>query len=216
MGQPLGPQPPGPSMERVNLVDGRHFEGLVESDGDDWLYFIQIQRPPGQAMHLVVRMLDRGSVVSIAHLAGAGAGEPAGADPAVHQPRGIEAGRMDAVTLTRLDTEGNHYQHYAGKWFTLDSTADEPTTRRVIVRVEQIFAAYRQMFQRCQPPQPPRLVVLNSIEQYQAFRRRGACGSSNRAASCKARTWWLWGASWPGWPSARPWSPPGPTRSAAS
>ena len=52
---------------------------------------------------------------------------------------------MEAVSLVPLEKEGNRYQHYAGKWFTLDSTADGRLTRRIIVRVEQIFAAYRQM-----------------------------------------------------------------------
>ena len=77
---------------------------------------------------------------------------------------------MEAVALSPLVKEGNHYQHYAGKWFSLDSTADEQTTRRVIVRVEQIFAAYRQMLApRTLHPRPPRLVVFNSMSQYRAF-----------------------------------------------
>ena len=72
--------------------------------------------------------------------------------------------------MAPLVKEGNHYQHYAGKWFSLDSTADEQTTRRVIVRVEQIFAAYRQTLSpRNNPPQPPRLVVFASMQEYQAF-----------------------------------------------
>jgi hypothetical protein len=158
------------TMERVNLVDGRHYEGLVESSGDDWVYFIQIQRPPGQPMHLVIRTLDRGSVVSIAPLAEGERAALAGQIRQFVNRAAIEAGRMEAVALAPLDQEGNHYLHYAGKWFTLDSTADERTTRRVIVRVEQIFAAYRQMLApRPLRPRPPRLVVFNSMEKYRAF-----------------------------------------------
>ena len=68
------------------------------------------------------------------------------------------------------DAEGNSYRHYAGKWFTLDSTADEQNTRRLIVRAEQIFAAYRQILPpRSEPRGPPRLVVLASMDQYQAL-----------------------------------------------
>ena len=149
-----GAQPPTQAMEGVSLVNGRHYDGLVESSGDGWLYFIQIQRPPGQAMHLVIRTLDRGSVVSVAPLGEAERAALAGQIRQFINRATIEAGRMEAVALSPLVKEGNHYQHYAGKWFSLDSTADEQTTRRVIVRVEQIFAAYRQMLAPRDPPPP--------------------------------------------------------------
>ena len=168
--QPPRAQPPTQAMEGVSLVNGRHYEGLIESSGDGWLYFIQIQRPQGQAMHLVIRTLDRGSVVSVTPLAQA---ERAALAQQIRQfvnRAAIEAGRMGAVALAPLVKEGNHYQHYAGKWFSLDSTADEQTTRRVIVRVEQIFAAYRQMLAPHNlHPRPPRLVVFNSMARYRAF-----------------------------------------------
>ena len=77
---------------------------------------------------------------------------------------------MDALRLKPYEAEGNNYRHYRSKWFTLDSTADEQNTRRVIVRAEQIFAAYRQIAApRCEPAQPPRLIVLGSMNQYQAL-----------------------------------------------
>ena len=81
----------------------------------------------------------------------------------------IESGRMDGVSLSPLAKEGNRYQHYAGRWFSLDSTADERTTRRIIVRVEQIFAAYRQARRGGIVRRPPRLVVFRSRDQYLAF-----------------------------------------------
>ena len=163
-------QPPRQTMERISLLEGGSYDGLVESMGDGWVYFIQIQRPPGKPMHLVIRTLDSRSVGSILRL-----DEPERAN--LREQIGqflnraaIEAGRMEAVALAPLAKEGNHYLHYAGKWFTLDSTADEPTTRRVIVRVEQIFAAYRQMLPpRGRLPNLPRLVVFNSMDQYRAF-----------------------------------------------
>ena len=89
---------------------------------------------------------------------------------------------MEAVSLLPLEREGNRYQHYAGKWFTLDSKADGRLTRRIIVRVEQIFAAYRQMLSpRRRPAPPPRLVVFNSMDQYQAFLARRGVKIQNRA-----------------------------------
>ena len=52
---------------------------------------------------------------------------------------------MEAIQLEPREAEGFSYRHYRSKWFTLDSTADDQNTRRVIVRAEQIFAAYRQI-----------------------------------------------------------------------
>jgi hypothetical protein len=162
--------PAGQALERVNLHDGRHYEGYVESEDDGWVFFIQIQRKAGQPMHLVIRTLDRRSVASIAPLDAPQRAKLRDEIERFVNRAAIESGRMEAVALAPLDKDGNRYQHYAGKWFALDSTADERTTRRVIVRVEQIFAAYRQTLSpRNNPPQPPRLVVFASMQEYQAF-----------------------------------------------
>ncbi len=166
-----GLQPSPPALERVNLADGgKHYEGLVESEDDTWIYFIQIQRPTGRPTHLVVRTLDRRTVASVVRL---DAPQRAMLRQQIEQfvnRAAIEAGRMEAVVLVPLQKEGNHYQHYAGKWFTLDSTAEPQTVRRVVVRVEQVFAAYRQMLApRNRPARPPRLVVFDSMEQYQSL-----------------------------------------------
>ena len=46
---------------------------------------------------------------------------------------------------------------YQGEWFSLESTADEEMTRRSIVRIEQLFTAYRQIL-------PPRLVPQTRLQ----------------------------------------------------
>jgi hypothetical protein len=181
-GQSLGQQPADQAMERINLLDGSHYDGLVESAGDGWVYFIQVQRPPGQATRLVIRTLEPRSVVSIVRLDDRRRAELREQIRQFTNRAAIEAGRMDAVSLSPLDKEGNHYQHYASRQFSLDSTADQPTTRRVIVRVEQIFAAYRQMLApRSRSPRPPRLVVFSAMEQYQAFLAARGVKIHNRA-----------------------------------
>ena len=48
-------------------------------------------------------------------------------------------------------------------------STDDQDTRRVIVRAEQIFAAYRQIMPpRVSPARPLRLIVLGSMTEYQA------------------------------------------------
>jgi hypothetical protein len=56
---------------------------------------------------------------------------------------------------------------YRGNWFTLESTADEATTRRSIVRIEQTFWAYRLIL----PPRSTelrnlRIVLHGSMDEY--------------------------------------------------
>jgi hypothetical protein len=180
--QPMPPDDTTLKMERVELVDHPPYEGLIESEDAAWITLIQIQRPPGQPMHLVIRPIDRHHVISVVRL------EPeqkAKLRQAIDQFRNhaaIEAGRMEAVSLEPRTAEGNAYRHYAGAWFTLDSTADESNTRRVVVRAEQIFAAYRQILSpRTSPDRPPRLVVFDSLDAYHAFLDRLGLKIQNRA-----------------------------------
>ena len=170
------------AMERVEVADHPPYEGLIESEDDAWITMIQIQRPRGQAMHLVVRSIDRRGVISIERLDPAQRTKLRGEIEQFRNHAAIDARRMEAVALEPLDAEGNHYLHYRGKWFTLDSTADAASTRRVVVRAEQIFAAYRQILPpRISPPQPPRLIVFGSVAQYQAFLARLHLDIQNRA-----------------------------------
>ena len=121
-------------------------------------------------MHLVIQPFDRSQILSVSRL---DAGKRAALEQQIEEFRNratIEAASMEAIRLEPREAEGFSYRHYRSKWFTLDSTADEQNTRRVIVRAEQIFAAYRQIVPpRSESSQPPRLVVLGSMDQYQSL-----------------------------------------------
>ena len=169
-----GPGEPGEDAdsryEQVELFDHSRYTGLIESIDDDWLTLIRIQSPRGQAMHLVIQPFDRRQVASFSRL---DAAKRAALERRIEEFRNratIEAANMEAVRLESREAEGNAYRHYRSKRFALDSTADDQNTRRVIVRAEQIFAAYRQIVPpRSAPPQPPRLIVLGSMDQYQSL-----------------------------------------------
>ena len=153
--------------EQVELKDHSRYAGLIESEDDNWLTLIRIQSPRGRQMHLVIQPFDQSQVLSVTRL---DAGKRAALGRQIEEFRNratIEAASMEAIRLEPREAEGYSYRHYRSKWFTLDSTADEQNTRRVIVRAEQIFAAYRQIVPpRCESSQPPRLVVLGSMDQY--------------------------------------------------
>ena len=155
--------------ERVELLDHSRYFGLIESVDDDWLTLIRIQSPRGRQMNLVIQPFDRRQVVSFSRLDAAGRAALEQQIEEFRNRAAIEAANMEAIRLQPREAEGNSYRHYRSKWFTLDSTADEQNTRRVVVRAEQIFAAYRQIVPpHGGSPQPPRLIVLESMDQYQA------------------------------------------------
>jgi hypothetical protein len=162
-----------PRLERVVTKDGAVYSGLIESEDDDWVTIIRIQTPRGQKMHLVIQPLDQREIASISRVDDAPRAALARKIEEIRNRASIEAVKMEAIKLKPLTAEGNAYRHFQGEWFTLDSTADEQSTRRVIVRAEQIFAAYRQIVPpRHKPPEPPRLIVLGSMEQYQSLLAR--------------------------------------------
>jgi len=158
-----------PCYEQVELRDHSRHTGLIESEDDDWLTLIHIQSPRGQRMHLVIQPLDRRQILSVSRL---DTGKRAALEQQIEEFRNratIEAIRMEAIRLEPRDDEGNNYRHYRSKWFTLDSTADDQNTRRMVVRAEQIFAAYRQIVPPRSTSSSPRLVVLGSMNQYQTL-----------------------------------------------
>ena len=159
--------------ERVEMLDGRRYEGYIESEDDAWVHLIQIHRPAGRPMYLVIRPIERAAVAAVVRLEPQRRAElRQRIDQFVNRAR-IEAGRMEAVRLGLISREGVHYHRYRGKWFSLESTADEPTTRRIIVRIEQIFTAYRQILApRTESQRPLRLVVLGSMDEYHAYLAR--------------------------------------------
>ena len=56
---------------------------------------------------------------------------------------------------------------YAGPWFALTSTADDEQTRRCLVRIEQLFRAYRTLLPpRVERPRRLRVELFGSLDQY--------------------------------------------------
>jgi len=168
--------------ERVEMLDGRKYFGLVESEDDAWINFVQIQRQPGKPMHLVIRPIERRLTAGVVRLNEDQRLELRKRIEQFLNRAPIEAGRMDAVRLESVQQDGVSYRRYQGKWFSLDSTVDESTTRRIIVRVEQVFTAYRQVLPpRCAASRPLRLVVFGSPDEYHAYLERLGLKLDSRA-----------------------------------
>jgi hypothetical protein len=158
------------SVEAVITADGRRHEGLIESESSSWVNLIEIQRRPGKPMSLLIRPIDRSRVVRVVRL------NPPQRDTLrrqvdqfVNRAR-IEAGRMEAIELGQSQRAGIRYYHYSGPWFTLDASTDDNTARRIIVRVEQVFTAFRQVLApREKPERGLHLIVFGSLEEYHQY-----------------------------------------------
>lgn len=166
-------------MEVLVLSNGQSYRGLIESaDGDEaWVHFVQIVRREGRPMHLVIRTFERSAIARLERLDSEQRLALRRRIEEFLNRATIEAGRMDAVRLGSAERPGGNRWIYYGRWFRLESTADEISTRRIVVRMEQVFTAYRQLL----PPReeyaapavrPLVIVVFGSMEEYREHLRR--------------------------------------------
>ncbi len=97
----------------------------------------------------------------------------------------IEAARMEDLSLAADKQDGELLWKYDGPWFALESTASEAMTRRSIVRLEQIFAAYRQVLPpRTKSPQRLTIRIFGGSDQYRRRWPLWDCRSSTRPSTC--------------------------------
>jgi hypothetical protein len=146
-------------LEQVWLKGGKQYRGLLLEKTERQLEFAEIVRARGKPMSAIIHAFSPGEVTSYQQLP---ADERARLQERFATLRNralIEAGRMEAVHLGSVQRDGLDYLLYDGPWFTMLSTADEPTTRRSIVRIEQTFRAYRQIL-------PPRVQQVSSFRIY--------------------------------------------------
>ncbi len=174
------------ALERVELPGGRVYRGYIESQDDYWVHITEIHRPRGRPMYLVIRPVRRVPGMKVVRLPSEQRAElRSRIDAYVHRAK-IEAADMESVRLAIVTRSGVYFQIYRGKWFRLESTVDEPTTRRLIVRVEQIFTAYRQIIApRVEPARTMRLVTLGSMDEYNRYVQR--LGLEIRSRACFLR-----------------------------
>jgi hypothetical protein len=157
-------------LERVILPGGKAYEGLVAAEGPAEIEFVEVHRPTGKPMHLVVRSIDRKSIETWSRLNSVDRAELGERIEGFRNRARIEARRMEDLRLTPIRRDGTVYWQYQGEWFSLESTADETMTRRSIVRIEQVFTAYRQIL-------PPRatahkrlqILLFGDTDRYREF-----------------------------------------------
>jgi hypothetical protein len=162
-------------LEKVILDDGRTYQGLVESESTSSIEFVEVHRPRGKPMYLVVRPISRKSIAKWERLSPEEQ-EVLRGRLERHKHRAlVEARRMEDLPLEASRRDGQPVCQYEGTWFSLESTAAEAMTRRSIVRLEQIFTAYRQLLApRWSAPRRLHVRIFGTSDQYhQALRELG-------------------------------------------
>lgn len=160
-------------LDIIHLKNGHSFSGIILQESNDSVHFRQVIRPPGKPTYVLDAVFFRDEIARIERI-----------DEASRQnwlkklekldPRGVhEKKRMAALTLQR-SPENNWF--YRGQWFTLTShLSSEELTRRVIVRLEDIFEAFREYFGKKEASKKILAIFLfrDSTTYKQALEQRG-------------------------------------------
>jgi len=156
-------------LERVTLREGTRYDGLVQGESPETIEFLEVRRLPGRPMYLMLRPLARKDIRDIERLPAAAHAELSARLEQFRRRTLIQGREIDDLELTSKQQGGQTIWSHAGEWFTLESTANEQMTRRLGVRLGQIFAAYQQLL-------PPRrkasdrvhIRIFGSTAEYQA------------------------------------------------
>lgn len=154
-------------LEELHLKDGRVLPGLIQGEDAGGVDFLEIRRPADRPMFFV--MFWRFPSDKIDHLTRLPDADRKVLIDRVNAVRDrfrTEEASQAKIHLDRSGSGAKTVWHYGSEtwrlgdgkpWLLLDSTADEETTRRSIVRIEQMFAAYREML-------PPRAKPIRALD----------------------------------------------------
>jgi hypothetical protein len=170
---------------------GRVLRGLIVSENIDSVDFMEIRRPPGRRMFLIMQWrYPHEKIEEVVRLPDA---QRQQLEQLIRDFRSRE--EPPPVEMTRIGEGDSATWHCevstllpsdagaVGK-LIVDSTAEEQTTRQSILRIEQIFAAYAEILppRRARPAAPLQINLFGAMQQYHAFLDRQGLRIENPAA----------------------------------
>ncbi len=169
-------------LEQLRLIDGKIFNGVVQEEREYDLDFAEIVQPAGKPMFAVLRWVNKKELSGLTKLPDEEHRQLLKRFEQFRHRTVIEAGRMEQLLLRSDEVGGQRHHLYDGPWFRVDSTTDEETTRRCVVRIEQIFRAYRMVLPaQGRPPAPLMVRLYGSLDEYRAELRRLKLNITNPA-----------------------------------
>lgn len=157
-------------LEQVRLANGRVYQGLIKSEADDGIEFLEVLQPQGNRTYAVGLHIPRNHIVTIDRLAPPSRKRLEHLVDDLRNRGAVETAQMRALPIISVQNEGRTVAHYRSEWFRLESTADDETTRRSIVRIEQVFGFYRLLLPpTVLPAQTPRILLFGSAAEYREY-----------------------------------------------
>jgi hypothetical protein len=167
----------------VSLSDGQVLQGLIDKDTPNRVDFIQVSQPPGHAISLIVHPLTRDKITSLRRIT-----------PEEHERlrqrvaryrarAAVETSQMEGLELSSTTVEGTTLWQFQGDRFRLTSSTDEATTRKLAVRIDQVFRAFDLCFPRGTPRElrPVEVRVFGKWGEYEAYQRSLGLAMNNPA-----------------------------------
>ena len=167
-------------FEELHLKSGRTLPGLIKGEDAAGVDFLEVRRPADRPMFLV--MFWRFPADKIDHLTRLP--EPdrklltSRVEAFQNRDLGAAVGQAK-IHLEHTGADDDGVWHYGSEtwlmpdkrpWLLLDSTADEETTRRSILRIEQMFAAYSEIVPpRTHPVKPLSVNLFGTMREYNAY-----------------------------------------------
>lgn len=159
-------------LELLEVADGPVYRGVVVAESEGETEFAEIIRPAGKPMFAVIHPVPSNKIHRIERLKAKDHENLLRQFERFRYRTRIEAGSMESLQLKRTGSGNAASWQYVGPWFDLESTADEVMTRRSIVRVEQIFRAYRQLLPADHPGETGlKILILGSMDDYRGLLR---------------------------------------------
>ncbi|HID75125.1 MAG TPA: DUF1570 domain-containing protein [Planctomycetaceae bacterium] len=174
---------PGPGLaESVQLADGSQVVGFVESEDDHWVYAVELRPHAGGQPRLALRIIDRQQVTLVNRL------DPRRRETLRRQmaPLRLRA-EVEPISIESVELEESSRPappgfRYTGRWFIARCATDRTIARRLVVRMEQAYAAYRCVLTpRTEPGRPLEVVVFGSSDQYQTYLAQRGLRTAARA-----------------------------------
>lgn len=169
---PIDPATPW-HFETLVLRDETAYQGLLLAATGREAEFAQITRPPGKPMSAMVRVIPREQVQRFDRLPAEQRRVLVSRFHSFRRRATIEARKMETIALRPVEGDDGPRLVYEGQWFQLESTANDESTRRCVVRIEQMFGGFRQLLPpRVEPRGRLRIVLFGSMDEFRGRLRR--------------------------------------------
>ena len=150
------------AMDVLVLSNGKKLSGLLVSESQLAIDFVEIHRPIGKPMYLVIRTISKKRVLKTEQITSEARKQLSQKVTLFRNRTRIEAMQLESVRFQIIQRDNKTWRLYDNLWFRLETTLEDPVARKIVVRLEQIFLALRYAL-------PPDASLKNSPVLFQIY-----------------------------------------------